>query len=581
MKTSYRFASLFTSIICILFFIFYFRLVDYGLPYFDNFDENAHIKGVTFFYGFFSDANQNIVGPIYSPFIHFLITGTIFFIKFIIFLGYSTEELKELVYLNPDLMWSYTRLSSLIVCTLSLYLIFLILKKLKISNILISAGILSISLSFFLTDISISAGKNSNLLLLFLIQYYLFLKYFFKINKFNLKSYIYIGIISSLAWGINYWAATPGIYSIIILHHKKFNFSKISNIGIYFLILVFLGILLNFLVSGDNILHHLYNPDYLKISDYTIYSSSNRFIIFFEEFINGIKIIRNYESNILEIVFILIISYFTFKNFCNNKIVFFNLILIFEPLLLFSLADYSHPAIRYFGPSICLIYITIFYIIENLKLDKIFVRYFISALLIISILIPSYNKIKVLYKMNNILKTDYIQYEILHDYENYPKTIYRMSNNVYRENILSLNLYEELLNLKLVRNNPDADGKNTKEKIFKKIDIINKAEEKEIYPSSKGYIFLGGEFLIDNQKEFFRFIDKKYDFYVIDKNNKSKHFRYLLNNYKINKIYKANDITAFRQITLIFNKQGYKPSSIDSIKKIGNTFVVFDLKNKL
>ena len=136
-------------------------------------------------------------------------------------------------------------------------LIFLISKKLKISNSFIFLSVTSISLSFFFADISISAGKNAILLFLFLLQYYFFLKYFFKINKFNSKAYIVIAILSTLAWGVNYWAATPGIYSIAILHYKKFSYSKLNKLIPFMIIFIFFVtfiINLFFLVKLFNIL---------------------------------------------------------------------------------------------------------------------------------------------------------------------------------------------------------------------------------------------------------------------------------------------------------------------------------------
>jgi len=43
--------------------------------------------------------------------------------------------------------------------------------------------------------------------------------------------------------------------------------------------------------------------------------------------------------------------------------------------------------------------------------------------------------------------------------------------------------------------------------------------------------------------------------------------------------YRANDLAAFRQITISF-RDGYNQSTINKIKKIGSNFVVFNLKNK-
>jgi hypothetical protein len=579
MKKKYTYVQFYTLGICLFFFIFYFNLRNYGLPYFVNFDETAHIKSINYFYGFFSNANQDIVEPIYSPLLHFLVTGTIFLIKFIIFSSYSLSEFKDLVFLNPDLLWSYTRLSSLIFSTLSIYLIFLISKKLKISNSFIFLSVTSISLSFFFADISISAGKNAILLFLFLLQYYFFLKYFFKINKFNSKAYIVIAILSTLAWGVNYWAATPGIYSIAILHYKKFSYSKLNKLIPFMIIFIFFGIFTNYIISADKIFHHLFNPEYLAVTDYNEHSSSNRFMIFLDEIIIGINIIRNYEKILLEVFLILFLFVIIVKTRIDKKIIFFNLILISEPLFLFAIADYSHPAIRYFGPTISMIFITSSYIISNssFKNSKINTVLKVSFFLILSI--PIYEKYILFNKVGNILKTDYIQYDIFKDYKDKGKTIYNMPNYVYRENIENLNLYKNLLKLNLIKNNPDAGGKNTKEKIENKIQIINSAAKNNIFPSSKKLIFFGGEFLIINLEKFFDYIEKDYDYYVIYENINAKEFKYLKNNYEILDEYRANDLAAFRQITISF-RDGYNQSTIDKIIKIGSNFVVFNLKNK-
>ena len=76
-----------------LFFFYYLNNLNYGLPYFYNADEIAHLKSVLYFYGFFTQANQNIVEPIYSPLINFILSGTIIFFYNLIFLNQSFSNL--------------------------------------------------------------------------------------------------------------------------------------------------------------------------------------------------------------------------------------------------------------------------------------------------------------------------------------------------------------------------------------------------------------------------------------------------------------------------------------------------------
>ena len=209
-----------------IFFKFYLDTLEFGLPYFISADETAGIKSLLYFYGFFSYANQNIVEPIYYPLISFLSTGFLILIKNVFIWKYTLPELKDFFFLNPHLLYKFGRISSLIFCTLSLILYFLISYKLKISKIYIFISFLALSCSYLFFDIANVYGKNALLLFLYLLQYYFFIKYFIKIEKFNLNSYIIFGLLASLAWGINYWAATPSIYAILFLHFEKFKKKK-------------------------------------------------------------------------------------------------------------------------------------------------------------------------------------------------------------------------------------------------------------------------------------------------------------------------------------------------------------------
>ena len=151
-------------IICFLFFFYYLEVLDYGLPYFENFDETTHIKSINYFFGFFTYANQQIHEPIYAPFIHFILSGTFIFIKYIFFGNFNFSETVNLIYLNPNILFENVRLSSLLISTGSLVIFFSILKKLEINNLLITLSLISVSLSYLFMDISIVAGKNSVLL---------------------------------------------------------------------------------------------------------------------------------------------------------------------------------------------------------------------------------------------------------------------------------------------------------------------------------------------------------------------------------------------------------------------------------
>ena len=105
--------KLFCLFFTISFFLFYFKLHQYGLPYFVNYDETAGMKNLLYFYGFFSYANQNIVEPIYYGFINFLSTGFLILLKNFIYWNYTLENLKDFIYLNPDILFGLGRISHL------------------------------------------------------------------------------------------------------------------------------------------------------------------------------------------------------------------------------------------------------------------------------------------------------------------------------------------------------------------------------------------------------------------------------------------------------------------------------------
>ena len=97
-----------------IFFTYYVSHLDYGLPYFFNADEIAYLKSVLYFFGYFSDANQNIVDPIYSPFLNFLLSSIIIFFYNLFYLNLSFSGLEGFFFLNPDQLIYVLRFSSLI-----------------------------------------------------------------------------------------------------------------------------------------------------------------------------------------------------------------------------------------------------------------------------------------------------------------------------------------------------------------------------------------------------------------------------------------------------------------------------------
>ena len=156
-----------TSIFAIIFsFIFFYaRYLNHGLPFFVNNDEIGFLKSTLFFFNFFSSNYKYLADPFYSPLFNFLGSAFIALVDGIINNNFS--DIANHIYFNPSLLIKYGRLTSLLVSGTSLFIIYLILNKLKISKIIILNLLISISLSFFFLDISLTNGKNSFFLLFF------------------------------------------------------------------------------------------------------------------------------------------------------------------------------------------------------------------------------------------------------------------------------------------------------------------------------------------------------------------------------------------------------------------------------
>ena len=562
-----RIVFIITLILFFLFNYFYFDVLNYGLPYFLNADEGASIKSSLFYYGFFSKANQNIVEPIYAPFFNFLLSGTFLFIKNIFIFKISIGDLKDFIYFNPHILVENLRMASLVTSSLSLFVFTIILKKLKINYLLSILVILSFITSYFFLDLSIVVGKNSYLLFFFLLQYYFFLKYIIKISKFNLKSYLFFSITASIGWGINYWCATPSLYSILILHFLKYRFSNFKYLIYSGLTFFTLGILLNFIISSDNIFSHFYDPSFLEN-----YESSNRFLVFLADLKDSINIFIIFEKFIF---FGLIASSIFLKhlNLIQKKIYFSTIFFCIEPAFLFAIADYSDAQLRYFGSAIGLLHILFALILtQKFKNSKFTEKVFLSIVIIIFFSFSEYNKISNILISKQILSNKYNQYEAIDDYKN-KNSLFIVHNMLIRENLESLKLYKSLLNKNIIKLNPAADGKNSFEEIEKKITSYVNLSESNLSIVNKNINTFGGEFLIINENLFLFEIMNKFDFVIIHEND--SYMQNIFNEkFKLHKVYKSENLIYARNLTTrLRNKQ-----KNEELNKIGPTLYVYKIK---
>ncbi len=558
-------------IFLIIYFFFYLNYIDYGLPYFFNADEIAHLKSVLYFFGFFSNANQNIVEPIYSPFLNFLISSIFILFYNIFYLKLSFSSLEEYFFLNPNQLIFILRLASLFFSCVFFFFIFLICKKLKFKNYIYIIISILFFFSPFILDTALVVGKNSILNFLFLTQFYFFLKYLYKIENFNLNSYIIFSVLGSFAWGVNYWCATPSLYAIAILHFKKFKYGKILNIFLFIILFSIIGIIPNALITVDNPFNHLFADTIINSKDY--YEKTDKFFIFYEDIKNSFIIFSTYEKFLITC---LICSLFFYKKVKdkNEKTVYFSaLFLSLEPILLFAIADYSYPQLRYFGPSFVFMHLNIFIILSKIELNKLKSFFSITVLLIYILLFFSVdNKIKINNNYLKVIGNNYLQYEALNEISNkYKKTLVFIPA-IYRENLDNLNLYHDLLTSDIISLNPDADGKNSLQQIeYKKKKILKIKNETNLIPNSFEYVFFGGEFIINDFQKFLKRIQQDFD-YILVHNGYKEINQKLKNNYNIIKNYEGNDIDLPR--TFLKNYRKYEIKNI----KLGPSLLLYDIK---
>ncbi len=497
-----------TSIIVIIFsFIFFYsRYLNHGLPFFVNSDEISFLKSTLFFFNFFSSSYKYLGDPFYSPLFNFFGSAFIALADSLINNNYS--DIKNHIYFNPSLLMKYGRLTSLIVSGLSLFITYLILNKLKISRIITLNLMISISLSFFFLDISLTNGKNSFFLLFFLLQYYFFLKYFQKIEKFNVKSYFVFGFLAAFSWGINYFCAVVSITSILLLHYKKYKLTNLYYFIYFFILFILIGFIPNYIFNETSTIWHV-----IDISDPSNNTLTNRMYKFQDSFIRASKIIY-FTERYYFLLFIIIFSfYIKSKKLQNRFLFFFTTILLLEPIFLLLIAERAYPQLKYFSPSIVLTYILFglgFNEILKIYNKKILISLFLIVNFIIIIL-----KFSQFSSAINIIKSDHNFYNVYEkEVQNSDKTIYFLRKIFIRKNENNLNLYKELhLNELIKEKKYGKDNLQSLNKKLKKIDnnyLMTSNQLKKISVLENNFEFKDLEKLFKFLKE-----EKGYDFIVI------------------------------------------------------------------
>ena len=123
---------LFAISLVIFFFFNRLSLISYGLPFFINTDEIAFIgstlSSLSFLTGYF-EYNYN---PIYAPLINLILILKSILINEILINSVEINQIKHKIYFNTELFIYYGRVASITISSISIFILYLIFKKLKI-----------------------------------------------------------------------------------------------------------------------------------------------------------------------------------------------------------------------------------------------------------------------------------------------------------------------------------------------------------------------------------------------------------------------------------------------------------------
>ena len=302
------------------------------------------------------------------------------------------------------------------------------------------------------------------------------------------------------------------------------------------------------------------------------YDNSSKINKFYQDIKSTFYIFFNFEKLLL---FALTISFIFAKYLTKIEkgLIFSIFFLSIEPAILFAVASYSYPQLRYFGPSIILMHLLIIIILDRAVKSKDFNFKFsiIFHVIIIILFITIFDKIKLTSKYLRVLNNNYNQYEAFNYLKDSGKQTLIITPALYRENINNLNFFEFLLSNKLIVLNPGADNKNSFEQLIIKKNKIEKSSRVNIYPNSKQFIFFGGEYLIQNEYDFLNEVSKKFKFILIHAGY-TELINILKKNYKLEKSFENDGAeTARRYLSEI------RSTKFSNIKKIGPTLYLFKL----
>lgn len=514
-KSIYRHIDIiFITVLIIIFFIYCFNKISYGLPYFWNPDEISFQGSVLSSIFFLTNYFALHYNPFFAPLINSILILYSIFINELLINSLSLSEIKSKLYFNPELFVFYGRLASLIITSFSFFILYKIFKKLKINFLIYSILLITFMSSTVALNLSTIMGKNSSNLLLYLIQLYFFIKYLLKINKFDYKSYLIFGVLASIAWGVNYWPAFISIFALFFLHYKKFKFLNYHYLLTFIIIFILFGPILNlFFVSMSPLEHLSYSKNFDKLDNFEI----NLFLeAIANRILDSLKIIYFTDKNILLLT--LIAPIFLLNKYTNFKKEFFLILfLIIGPVIIFGLAGHFYPQLRYFGGIIGAILILTGLVFNELHKTKF--KYLGIFLLILNSTIIYDNLTKHL-KINDALSKNYSFFDFNENITIDRSKIFYLVDLNFQESLKQNLYYLELYKNNLIKKNERS--KNFLENIEKKIQKIN--NNKNIFIQNenlkKDIIYFNYTFFpIDDLKLFFEFIVKDFEYVLIEESH--------------------------------------------------------------
>ena len=127
-KLIYRHLDIiFVTVSIIIFFIYNFNRISYGLPYFWEGDEIEFQSSILSSIFFLTDYFKLHYNPLYAPFLNAIIILKSIFINELLINSLSLDEIKSKIYFNPELFLFYGRLASLTITSFSLTLQYVLL----------------------------------------------------------------------------------------------------------------------------------------------------------------------------------------------------------------------------------------------------------------------------------------------------------------------------------------------------------------------------------------------------------------------------------------------------------------------